>query len=82
MAIEVDTLDGITHLVASGVGISVVPQRPVGSPFPDSIQAVPFGDPPVHRVLGLIERVDNRRGAITALLHRALSDTADQIYSD
>lgn len=79
VAMEVDTLDGISHLVASGVGISVVPERPAANPFPDSIRPVPFGDPPVHRVLGLIERVDNRRGAITSLLNLALSDMSGRI---
>lgn len=80
VAVEVDTLDGISLLVASGVGISVVPQRPAVNPFPDDIRTVPFGEPPLHRVLGLIERVDNRRSTATGLLLEALSHVAGRIY--
>ncbi|MCG8360543.1 MAG: LysR family transcriptional regulator [Kiloniellales bacterium] len=79
-AMEVDTLDGIALLVASGLGVSVVPSRPRTNPFPDSIQAVPFGRPPIHRVLGLIERADNERADLTRVMVLALSAVAAEIY--
>ena len=79
-AMEVDTLDGISLLVASGLGVSVVPSRPKTNPFPENVRVMAFGDPPVARVIGLIERADNPRANVSRLLFEACQSTAADIY--
>ncbi len=65
---EVDTLEGIFGLVASGLGVSVVPRRNLARPFPANLRVVPFGDPPVTRSLGILQRADNPRAGFVARL--------------
>ena len=47
---EVDTLEGIVSLVASGLGVSVVPHRHLRRPFPVDVEHLPFGHPQVSLV--------------------------------
>lgn len=56
---EVDTLEAVALMVQKGLGVSIVPERTLEKPFPDRVRVVPFGDPPIHRTLGLIERNNN-----------------------
>lgn len=51
---EIDTLDGVIELVRSGLGVSIVPERKGGRPFPKGIKALAFGDPVATRRLGLL----------------------------
>ena len=69
---EIDSLEGIALLVARGLGVSVVPQRRGADPFPPGIKVVPFGEPPVHRTLGVLERMDNPRAGLVKTLYGAL----------
>lgn len=70
---EVDTLEGIFSLVANGLGVSIVPRRNVARPFPPGVRAVPFGDPPVARSLGVLQRADNPRAHLVRRLFDALA---------
>lgn len=70
---EVDTLEGIFGLVANGLGVSVVPRRNVARPFPADLRAVPFGDPPVTRSLGILQRADNPRAGFVDQLFDELA---------
>ncbi|MCA8909319.1 MAG: LysR family transcriptional regulator [Rhodospirillaceae bacterium] len=70
--IEIDSLDGINMLVANGLGVSIVPQRHVERPFPDGVRVVPFGTPPIVRTVGLIERADTTKSALSSALHQEL----------
>lgn len=79
-AMDVDTLDGISQLVANGLGVSVVPARPVNNPFPDGVRVIPFGRPPVYRTVGLIERADNPRTSVVSVLVDALETAALSVY--
>jgi DNA-binding transcriptional LysR family regulator len=54
---KLDSLDSIAKMVASGLGISIVPQRTVEQPFPDGVKVLPFGITPVKRVVGIVEKV-------------------------
>ena len=73
---EVDSLEGIARLVASGLGVSVIPDRQLLEPFPKGLVSLPFGDPQVHRTLGLIERRDHPKARLAAQLYDALKATA------
>ena len=69
---EVDSLEGIFSLVANGLGVSIVPRRNLARPFPPGVKAVPFGDPPVTRSLGVLQKVDNPRGHLVKQLYEEL----------
>jgi len=55
---EIDSLEAIALMVAHGLGVSVVPDR-AGASLPTNIERIPFGDPPLCRVVGVVERRDN-----------------------
>lgn len=69
---EMDSLEAIISMVAAGLGVSIVPLRPVPHPFPPEVKAVQFGTRPVHRVVGLIERISNPKTEFVMALHRIL----------
>lgn len=71
---EIDNLEGVARLVASGLGVSVVPQRRGAGPFPPGTRTVPFGDPPVHRTIGVLERMENPRADLVKTLYGALKE--------
>ncbi len=79
---EVDTLEGIFGLVANGLGVSVVPRRSVARPFPPNVKAAPFGDPPVARRLGVLQRSDNPRVHLVQQLFDALAASSQGPRSD
>lgn len=69
---EVDTLESVFSLVAHGLGVSIVPRRNLAEPVPAGVRMLPFGDPPVTRTLGILERVDNPRLRFTRQLYAEL----------
>jgi len=82
VAMEVDTLDGIALLVSSGLGVAVVPSRPITNPFPESLHVFPFGTPPVARGIGLIERLEHPAANAIAKARDAFTQVARTIYRD
>ena len=72
---EVDSLEAIESLVAHGLGVSVVPERP-GAPLPETLRRLPFGTPQAARHLALIERDNNPKARLTAALHAQLVEAA------
>ena len=81
---EVDSLEGIFGLVANGLGVSVVPQRNLARPFPAGLKAVPFGKPQLTRTLGILQRQENPRAHLVAMLYQALkaaSRPAEDIFN-
>ena len=71
-SMEVDSLEAISVRVAHGLGVSVVPQRLIDTPFPPNLKILPFGDPPVQRVVGLIERTSNPKTYLVKALYQIL----------
>ncbi len=69
---EVDSLEAVSLMVSRGLGVSVAPRRSIGEPFPPGIRSAPFGDPPVRRVIGLVERADNPKSGLVGALHEVL----------
>jgi DNA-binding transcriptional LysR family regulator len=69
---EVDSLEAIESLVAHGLGVSVVPERP-GAPLAATLCRLPFGNPQAARHLALIERDSNPKARLAAALHAELA---------
>ena len=72
---EVDSLEAIEALVAHGLGVSIVPER-ARAPLRQGVRRLPFGAPPAHRRLVLVERADNPRARLAAALHAELAAIA------
>jgi len=71
-AMEIDSLESIVGLVAHGLGVSIVPERYGADSFPPTVKAQPFGDPPVTRLLGLLEPAENPRAGLVRRLQREI----------
>lgn len=70
---EIDSLEAISIMVASGLGVSVVPKRPIIDPFPPGVRVIPFGNPPVQRAIGLVERTQNPKSELVRLLYKEMA---------
>lgn len=68
----IDSFAGIVALVERGLGVSVVPQQTQQHPFPDGIRHVAFGDPPVSRVVGIIDKAGGTKSQLVDALHEEL----------
>lgn len=61
--VELDELQGIVGLVATGVGIAIVP-RAANLHFPASVRALTLGEETFFREVGIVEpKTSNRQGA-------------------
>jgi DNA-binding transcriptional LysR family regulator len=69
-AMEVDSLEAVEALVRHGLGVSVAPLR-LGANRA-GLTVAPFGDPPLARVLSLLERPRNPRARLADALFEAL----------
>lgn len=72
---EIDSLDAITRMVSFGLGVSVVPLPRTATRMLDNLKWLPFGDPPLHRSLVMIER----QASPQAQLVEALTDVLRQV---
>lgn len=70
--IQTDNFAAIIRMVSYGLGVGVVPEQAVENPFPSNIKAVPFGDPPIQRKVGVICLKDPNKLDIIKALHREL----------
>ena len=75
---EMDSLEAVSMMVSNGLGVSIVPKRPINDPFPGDIRSLPFGEPPVYRDIGLIERTANPKSDLV----KALVGVLVELYSD
>ncbi len=65
---ELDSLEAIARMVSRGLGASIVPARLASLPEAKRLRVVPFGKPPVIRVVGLIERPGTPRAPLIQAL--------------
>lgn len=68
---EIDTMSAVVASVVHGLGASIAPWSALQD-APGDVVAVPFGNPPVHRQLGLIERRATPRAVVIERLHEYL----------
>jgi DNA-binding transcriptional LysR family regulator len=71
-SMELDSLEAIALMVRQGLGVSIIPVSHTGFLRFHRLKAVAFGKPPLHRRIGLAERVGNPKAAIAAALLQAL----------
>lgn len=68
----IDSFAGIVALVERGLGVSVVPQQTPEHAFPEGVRHVAFGDPPVTRIVGIIDKAGGTKSQLVDTLHEEL----------
>lgn len=77
---EGSSLETIKHMVASGMGITVVPRLSVSSNAPGLVEFIPFADPaPTRRVVLVWRRSFTRYEAIAALRNAVMACTLEGV---
>ena len=71
-SMEIDSLEAVAGMVSRGLGVSIAPMRAMAEPLPENVRAVPFGDPPLMRNIGLIERSENAKIDMVKALYETL----------
>lgn len=71
-AMELDSSESIVGLVMAGLGVGVVPSGRLRGESLARLKTVPFGSPPVRRSVVLIERTNNQRSDLAAILYQEL----------
>lgn len=63
-----DTLEAITTMVHYGLGVSIVPLRSTPAPIDLPVRRIAFADPPVQRVIGLVQTVGHPKTTLVEAL--------------
>jgi DNA-binding transcriptional LysR family regulator len=71
-AMELDSSESIVGLVMAGLGVGVVPSGRLRGENASRLRTLPFGTPPVRRNVVLIERTNNQRSDLAAILYQEL----------
>lgn len=77
-ALETDSIAAVVLLVANGLGVAVVTCDALGRIPAEEIVRLPFGDPPVHRTFGIVERMQSPKAPLVAKLRVHLYECAGQ----
>lgn len=70
---EIDTMTAVVACVVHGLGASIAPYSALKEALGEVVSA-PFGNPQVHRQIGLIERRTSTRTTVIDRLHQYLVD--------
>ena len=79
---NIDSYAAIIQLVSHGLGVSVVPEQARGEDFPLNIRKVPFGIPPIKRLLGIIHQKESTKGNIISALYNELCELCGFKFSN
>lgn len=66
---QIDTFAAIIHMVSHGLGVAIVPEQAIDKPFPENVRTVPFGNPPLQRIIGLTYRETSVKTEIVKAFH-------------
>jgi len=69
---QIDTFAAIIVMVSHGLGVAITPEQAVEKPFPPNIRTVPFGDPPLQRIIGIIHKETSTKIRVIEALHYEL----------
>ncbi len=69
---ELDSSDVVLSMVHAGLGAGVIPAGRLKGEQGDAVRSFPFGDPPVSRRVGLIERPNYERTDLSQVLYLEL----------
>lgn len=75
---EIDTIEAIVTCVRQGLGVSIVPHMALQYPDDMHLLRLPFGQPPVNRQIGIVERTVSPRSEIIGRLHSILADLCNE----
>lgn len=78
----VNTMTAVVGCVQAGLGFAVVPQIVLQDMITDSIDWFPFGAPPIHRRLGVVQRVSSSREEVLANLISALEQHGQELSTE
>ena len=73
---ELDSIESILMMVSRGLGAAIAPERSISAEQRESLKCIPFGDPPMRRRVGLVERAGQDRSTLTDALYDALVEVA------
>ncbi len=74
--ISVNTMAAVIGCVQAGLGFAVVPSVALQDIAPGSLRWLPFGTPPIHRRLGLVQSPHSNRSAVLGRLCQELAGAA------
>lgn len=74
---EMDAISSITACVAHGLGVSVVPRVALLDTRAD-VTAIPFGEPVIHREIGLIQVQNSPRACLIVELRDKLAELSGE----
>jgi DNA-binding transcriptional LysR family regulator len=66
---ELDSSEVVIGMVRAGLGAGVIPAGRLRQLPPGEVVAMPFGEPPIHRHVALIERINNPRSDLSQLVY-------------
>jgi DNA-binding transcriptional LysR family regulator len=67
-SLELDELQGMTRLVAQGLGVALAPRSLGAEPWPAQVREIGLGELTFHREIGLVERPAHARQALAGHL--------------
>lgn len=71
---ELDTFDSILLMVSHGLGVGIVPEPYLNDSNARKIRCIPFGNPPLHRELGIISRPECSKAHLIDILWSKLRE--------
>ena len=71
--VSVNTMLAVVGCVQAGLGFAIIPQIALQDMITASLDWFPFGAPPIHRRLGIVQRVNSGREGVLAALVEALT---------
>ena len=77
-AVELDEIAALVQLVASGMGVALVPLVEAHLPLPDSVRVVTLGEHTFHREIGLLQRRARAGSPIVAQFSRCLAEASER----
>jgi DNA-binding transcriptional LysR family regulator len=69
---NIDSFAGIISMVSHGLGVSIVPEQAGGEALPANIRKIPFGEPQIKRILGIVCPQESPKNDIIQVLHSVL----------
>ena len=79
---KIDSFAGIIRMVSHGLGVSVVPEQAKGASLPANIQKIPFGVPPIKRLLGIIRLKESNKSNVVSALYNELFEVCGSISTE
>jgi DNA-binding transcriptional LysR family regulator len=78
-SVELDELQGMTQLVAQGLGVALVPTSLGAAAWPAGVRALDLGPQTFHREIGLVERPRHGRQALAGQLARHIAQAVENL---